>query len=268
MIGEGAEAPAHQQPEFPPFTRRGTPAQPGVARSSPEYDDGDRAEPHPLPPDEAEAYASSPEEEDAPRHQAPVPEAPRRVRYGRYEPLETVPVKRPLPSIYRRHRVLGLWYIPAALLLGAAVAVGVVLAVDYFAGDGSGAPAGLSTATLPPATGTAVSGTIAVTPSPSVPPPSSTPATIAATPSPSITPLPGQFLFGPGDRVVIVGTGDCLNVRDAPSTSGVRLSCIGDGVEATILSGPAEGDGYKWWHVRAAGVAEGWVVEDYLSRAP
>ncbi len=247
-----------------PLARRRAEATGEAADLPPDHSDDDWSE-----PSEGEVGAAEESEDgEAPRHQAPVPEAPRRVRYGRYEPLETVPVRRPLPSIYRRHRILGLWYIPAALLLGAAVAVSVVLGADYLAGDGGDDPAALPSPTVPPATGTVSSGAGSATPAPpATPHPTNTPSTPVATATPSITPLPGQFLFGPGDRVVVVGTGDCLNVRDAPSTRGPVVSCVGDGIEATILSGPAEGDGYQWWYVRAQGYAEGWVVEDYLGRA-
>lgn len=238
------------------------------AESAPVFDDD-------LPADlEFEGDDQEPEEDDdepAP-FQTPIPEPPRSVRHGRYEPLETVPVRRPMPSIYRRHRLLSFWYVPVSILIGAVVAVGVVLGADYLGGDDGegGSPSNpLPTTTPAPSSPEATTPpsdqTVTVVPSATPDAPRAT-ATTAA--EPTVTALVGDFLFGPDDRVIVVGTGDCLRVRDAPTTSGREISCLGDGVQATIIEGPAEANGFRWWLVRAGGVAEGWVAEDYLGRAP
>jgi len=219
------------------------------------------------------------EEADLPppprRYRAPAPEPSRAVRHGRYEPMETVPVRRTLPRVYRRNPLLRYWYVPVAVLLGGAIAAGVVMLADrLLSDDGTSSPAPLPTAT--PATRTAVSSpspspSRAASPAPTTSPsPGATasatarPSATAATPSPSVT--GGQF--SPGSLVLVAGTGDCLRVREAPTTRAQQLSCLPDGTEASVLSGPADADGFRWWKIRAEGIVEGWVVEDYLRRRP
>lgn len=209
------------------------------------------------------------------RHAAPTAEPSRAVRHGRYEPMETIPVRRTMPRVYRRNPILRYWYLPVAVIVGGAIAAGVVFLSDrLFSGDSESAPGSLPTATQgarttvaspsplssasPGVTATA-SAQASVTPSATARPGQGT-----ATASPSVT--GGQF--SPGIQVLVTGTGDCLNVREAPTTQSKQLSCIADNVEATVLSGPADADGFRWWKIRAEGIVEGWVVENYLRRKP
>lgn len=63
-----------------------------------------------------------------------------------------------------------------------------------------------------------------------------------------------------GEIVVVAGTGDCLNVREAPRIDAKILFCRPDGWKFVIQEGPVEQDGYTWWRLGG----EGWAVQDYL----
>jgi hypothetical protein len=63
-----------------------------------------------------------------------------------------------------------------------------------------------------------------------------------------------------GARVVVTNTGSCLNVRQAPSVQAPVVLCMPDGVVVTVLDGPVEADGYRWWLVDAE-VTQGWSAE-------
>ncbi|HJP41612.1 MAG TPA: hypothetical protein QGF35_07890 [Dehalococcoidia bacterium] len=236
-----------------------------------EDDEEDYDEGVSRPPDEHAIGEEVEEEEQSalptpPHHRVPEAEPPRTVRHGRYEPIDTIPVQRTMPRVYRRHRVLGLWYVPVAILVGAAVAFVIAQLADGLLGDDE--DAGL--APLPTATPTQV------TPEPTSPAATPPPDSIATTPiatatpgeAPSPTPVDptpsGPGVFNIGDRVVVTGTGDCLRVRSGPTTQAAQLSCIGDGTEAGVLAGPAEADGFIWWKILAEGVVEGWAVERFL----
>ena len=69
---------------------------------------------------------------------------------------------------------------------------------------------------------------------------------------------------GPFARVV--NTGDCLNVRDAPSTSGNILACLADGVLVRDSADVSQADGTTWAHVTTPSGTEGWVSTEYLER--
>lgn len=64
-----------------------------------------------------------------------------------------------------------------------------------------------------------------------------------------------------GAKVVVTGTGSCLNVRVAAGTNEAAVDCLADGTEVTIDEGPVEADGFQWWRLEDR---SGWVAGDYL----
>jgi hypothetical protein len=104
---------------------------------------------------------------------------------------------KPLPKVYGHHRLLGYWYIPAAVLLALLVAVGIIKAVDSFTGGDDSAPQ--QAGGRLPGTGT-TAGVAATT--------TQAAGTTTSTP-PTATPGSGTSQkFKPGDVVVVIGTGD------------------------------------------------------------
>jgi hypothetical protein len=64
-----------------------------------------------------------------------------------------------------------------------------------------------------------------------------------------------------GDKVVVVGTGDCLNVREGPGLEAQAVDCLPDGTEGVLAQGPIEEDGFLWWRLESR---TGWVAADWL----
>ena len=171
----------------------------------------------------------------------------------RYRPPVEEPVgRRKMPEIYDRNRIFGYWYVPAAILVAVAVAVGVVwLAGALFGGDDEdGTPA--QGQTPAPTTG----GSAPVTQQPSA---QASPGQGTATP----TTATGAGKFRSGDTLLVVNTGDCLNVRVSAGRSNDAIVCVKDGTELTVTGGPESADELTWWKVRTA-LGEGWAAEDYL----
>ncbi len=74
--------------------------------------------------------------------------------------------------------------------------------------------------------------------------------------------LPGApWPLEKGAKVVVAGTGSCLNVRVAAGTGEAAVDCLADGTEVTLAEGPVEADGFQWWRVEDR---SGWVAGDYL----
>jgi hypothetical protein len=67
-----------------------------------------------------------------------------------------------------------------------------------------------------------------------------------------------------GAKVIVGGTGTCLNVRVAPSVKEAAVDCIADGTVIVLEDGPVEADGYQWWRPEGR---SGWVAGDYLRYA-
>jgi uncharacterized protein YraI len=163
----------------------------------------------------------------------------------------------PLPRVYGRHRWLAYWYIPAAVVVAAAVAGAVIWTADRLTGDGSTEAATTS------ADGTATAAAGVPTSAPTVaatPPPGVTPQPTAAAPTPSPAPA-GKFAVG--DIAVVTGAGDCLNVRVAAGTQNDAIVCLPDGSEVEVRGGPEQAGGLTWWLVLTR-LGEGWSAEDYL----
>ena len=75
---------------------------------------------------------------------------------------------------------------------------------------------------------------------------------------------------GPFARVT--GTGDCLNIRDAPGPGGTVVRCYADGVLLKDLGDTREVDGETWVHVWTTAPIgewegrEGWASAEFLER--
>jgi len=80
----------------------------------------------------------------------------------------------------------------------------------------------------------------------------------AMTPTPFALPQP---VLSVGMRVrVQMLENEWLNLRSFPSTQGEVIAMLRDGTWLTLLEGPIERDGYRWWRVQVSG-REGWCVE-------
>lgn len=64
-----------------------------------------------------------------------------------------------------------------------------------------------------------------------------------------------------GVDVVVVGTGNGLNVRTGPGLNADAVDRIDDGTVIRLSAGPAPADDLTWWQVEGR---SGWVVADYL----
>jgi len=64
-----------------------------------------------------------------------------------------------------------------------------------------------------------------------------------------------------GAKVVVGGTGTCLNVRVAPGIKEAAVDCIADGIVIVLEEGPVDMDGYQWWRPEGR---SGWVAGDWL----
>ncbi|GIW13339.1 MAG: hypothetical protein KatS3mg062_0778 [Tepidiforma sp.] len=183
----------------------------------------------------------------------PIGSGPRRYHPPRDEPLP----RKPLPRIYDRHRWLGYWYIPVAVLLAIAVAFGIIWVAGQLTGDEAATPEPTPVPTSIPGTPTPTSPAFA-TPAPSPSP---------GLPTPSVSPSVGPGRFTAGQRLLVTGTGDCLNVRTNPGTENDAIVCLQDGAEVRVTGGPQQAGNFTWWKVQTA-LGEGWAVENYLTPAP
>lgn len=148
------------------------------------------------------------------------------------------------------------WYVPLGFLVAAAIAYGVVWAIDYLRDDGGGAdePAAPATTVVPTATATPI--------------PTATPTPLPPTPTPPPTPVPTaqpSARFSPGESVVVAGTDSCLNVRAEADIEGQILDCLADGTIVTVLEGPEAQGNLNWWLIAAPEV-NGWAAELYLAK--
>ncbi len=64
-----------------------------------------------------------------------------------------------------------------------------------------------------------------------------------------------------GVRARVAGTGDCVNVRQAPGIGAPLVTCLADGTAVTVAQGPLPGDGRNWWRIEGLG----WAAGEYLS---
>lgn len=54
---------------------------------------------------------------------------------------------------------------------------------------------------------------------------------------------------------------DELNLRPEPSASSDRIRVMLGSETLTVIDGPVDADGFRWWQLRTAGNDEGWAVE-------
>jgi uncharacterized protein YgiM (DUF1202 family) len=75
----------------------------------------------------------------------------------------------------------------------------------------------------------------------------------------TVTPVPGTALaVGQPARVVAP---DGLNMRDQPSSSGQLLLLLSANQRVTVVEGPTDAEGFRWWKVDDASGNVGWVAE-------
>jgi hypothetical protein len=107
------------------------------------------------------------------------------------------------------------------------------------------------------------------------PAPSSTPhiqpstlTPFPSTPLPTNTPAPGEFAI---DVYVQVATGvDALNLRAEPGLNTAPLSLAFNSEVFLVTGGPELADGYTWWYLTASYDASrsGWAAQDFLTVIP
>ena len=68
--------------------------------------------------------------------------------------------------------------------------------------------------------------------------------------------------FGSGNRVA---TTSALSVRDSPGTSATRIDSAYNGEGGTVVDGPVDNEGYRWFEVDYDSAATGWSAGYWLS---
>jgi dipeptidyl aminopeptidase/acylaminoacyl peptidase len=76
------------------------------------------------------------------------------------------------------------------------------------------------------------------------------------------------FSFQIGSLYSITANGDNLKLHETPALDGTVKSKLQTDENVTILDGPIEADGYRWWKMRTADGLEGWAVENYYWFTP
>lgn len=127
---------------------------------------------------------------------------------------------------------------------------------------GSFAPRPTPTPTPPPVE-TAVAETATATPvialNTPIPEATTDTPTEAPTATFTATPVAGTALaVGQPARVVAP---DGLNMRDQPSSAGQLLLLVPSNQRVSVVEGPTEAEGFRWWKVDDGGGNVGWVAE-------
>ncbi len=78
----------------------------------------------------------------------------------------------------------------------------------------------------------------------------------------AITATPSSFYAG--DTVMVITEGARLNLRQAPGFQATTITHLEPGTRLTVVNGPQQADGYRWWQLRLPDGTEGWAVETYL----
>jgi hypothetical protein len=66
-----------------------------------------------------------------------------------------------------------------------------------------------------------------------------------------------------GANAIVYHAADCLNFREAPTTSSAPVTCQLDGTLARVEEGPVTADGIAWWRLEGLG----WASAQYLGVA-
>jgi len=72
-------------------------------------------------------------------------------------------------------------------------------------------------------------------------------------------------LVEPGPFVRVTGAGDCLNVREQPSTTAPVIACYADNVLLRNLNTEQVAGGITWWKVRTPSGRDGWASKEFLA---
>ena len=80
-----------------------------------------------------------------------------------------------------------------------------------------------------------------------------------STPTPA-PPYPPFRYVGQAIQIFVLEEG-YLNLRDAPTTNSNVLTLLESGSRGTIIGGPVDAEGFRWWEVSIAN-RTGWVVEE------
>ena len=73
-------------------------------------------------------------------------------------------------------------------------------------------------------------------------------------------------LVEPGTFLRVTGAGDCLNVRETPSTAAKSLGCYADNVLLRDLAGEQSAGGITWKKVETPGGDAGWASSEFLAK--
>jgi len=96
-------------------------------------------------------------------------------------------------------------------------------------------------------------------PTVAAPPPTATyPPTLAPGEAPPTTPQGGLRV---GVTATISSQMTALNVRRNPGTGSAVVEITMGGTTVTIIEGPVDQEGYRWWKILLPSTAEGWVAE-------
>ncbi len=86
----------------------------------------------------------------------------------------------------------------------------------------------------------------------------------AAAVPPTVVPAAGNIpppALVIGGQAVVSVTGDALNVRQSPSKGAQVARLIKAGVMVTVVGGPANAEGLRWWQIKLADGTTGWVAD-------
>jgi hypothetical protein len=113
-----------------------------------------------------------------------------------------------------------------------------------------------------PASGLPAEGTPPRPPEGSGAAPPAGPTLVPPSPTAPSHPPPATDLT-PGSEAEVRGTGDCLNVRAAPSKTAPVRACLRDGTRVRVAGGPTSADDMVWLELEG----RGWAAASFLSRA-
>ena len=168
------------------------------------------------------------------------------------------PERKPRPQARRRRVTLPPWAL-LAIFIGIVIllCISLVLIVRAIRSGDDEPPTPSPTFTSevsPSATVSLLTPTAAITPT-------STVVLTVGTP-PATTP-PTEIR--PGALVVVTGTGGAgLRLRELPTTDSQLVVMAREGTVLTVLEGPTDADGYRWWKVRTPEGEEGWGADNWL----
>lgn len=81
-----------------------------------------------------------------------------------------------------------------------------------------------------------------------------------------IFPTLGRLI--PGGRAMVYTTErDVLNLRDGPGLDYARIARLEDEARVTVLEGPVESDGFRWWNISTRDGVQGWAA-DFVDGLP